>query len=88
MTPNELQLAAHQIGMVRAAKTTDPQALAEWREHQKAAAGLRTKVGSVFQVYPFPNRALVKALTASLNEHLITRADFAACLQNVIGEYR
>lgn len=33
-------------------------------------------------------RTLVKALYASLQEHIISRADFAACLPNVMGRHR
>lgn len=42
----------------------------------------------IYQPYPFPNRALVKALYESLREHLISRAEFAACLTFVMERHR
>lgn len=42
----------------------------------------------LYQVYPFRNRALVKALYWSLREGLISRAEFAACLVIVMGRHR
>lgn len=47
-----------------------------------------TEQQTIFQVYPHPNRALVKALYASLREHLISRAEFVACLILVMGRHR
>jgi hypothetical protein len=41
-----------------------------------------------YQVYPHPNRALVKALYQSLREGLISRAEFVACLLIVMGKHR
>lgn len=41
-----------------------------------------------YQPYPVPNRALVKALYASLREQLISRAEFVACLVIVMGRHR
>jgi len=41
-----------------------------------------------YEPYPIPNRALVKALYASLRERLISRAEFAAMLQIVMGRHR
>jgi hypothetical protein len=89
MTNDQLMLAAHQIGMVRAAKqTTDPQIRDQYVAHSIEVAALRTKVGHVYEVYPNPNRELVKALYTSLREGLISRVEFASCLQNMMGEYR
>ena len=85
MTMIQLQYAAHQIGMVRASKAN---ALADWRAHQRAAAELREKIGPIYQPYPFPNRALVKALYNSLAAHLISRPEFACCIQNVMERHR
>lgn len=42
----------------------------------------------LYQPYPHPNRALVKALYNSLREHLISRAEFVACLLLVMGRHR
>lgn len=85
MTPAQLQLAAHQIGMIKAERAN---ARDQVRAHQQAVAELRPTAGPIYAVYPHPNKALVKALYASVREHLITRAEFAACLQNVMGAYR
>ena len=41
-----------------------------------------------YEPYPHPNRALVKALYNSLREHLISRAEFAAMIQIVMGKHR
>ena len=84
MTPTQLQLAAHQIGMVRSSKAG---ALDEWRAHQRQVAALRVEVGAVYAPYPHPNRALVKALYASVREHLISRAEFAACIISIMGRH-
>ena len=84
MTTDQLQLYAHQIGMVRAARTGT---LADWREHQVAAAELREKVGAVYQPYPQPNRALVKAAYNTLQEEQDYES-FGAILSCVRGEYR
>ena len=88
MTNTHIQLYAHQIGMVRAARETTPQARIDYRSHQQAAHALRATAGPIYQPYPHRNRALVKALYTSLREHLITRDEFSACLQNVMGEHR
>jgi len=85
MTLDQLHFYGHQLGMVRAAKTGT---LADWREHQRAAAELREKIGPVYQCYPHPNRALVKALSTSLREHLISRSEFVSCIQNVMERHR
>jgi len=87
MTNDQLQLAAHQIGMYKANIDT-PQGIADWRAHNRAAAELRERIGAIFDPYPYPNKALVRALYASLAEHLISRAEFACCMQNVIGRHR
>jgi len=42
----------------------------------------------VYQPYPHPNKALVRALYQSLRGHLISRAEFAACLAMVMGKHR
>lgn len=42
----------------------------------------------IYQPYPHPNRALARALYQSLREHLISRAEFAACLLVVMGRHR
>jgi hypothetical protein len=84
MNTDELQYAAHQLGMVRAGRA---QAYDDWRAHQRAAAALRPMIGPVYQCYPYPNKALVKALASSLREHLISRAEFAACLPNVMEKH-
>jgi putative component of toxin-antitoxin plasmid stabilization module len=85
MTLTQIQLAAHQIGMVRAMRANDD---AELRAHQQAAAELRAKAGPVYRCYPHRNRALVKALACSLREHLISRQEFACCLLNVMEKHR
>lgn len=41
-----------------------------------------------YQPYPHRNRALVKALYQSLRKHLISRVEFAAMLQVVMGRHR
>jgi hypothetical protein len=41
----------------------------------------------MYQPYPHPNRALVKALYLSLREGLISRAEFVACLLIVMGKH-
>lgn len=87
MTLDEIQLAAHQLGMYKANLDT-PEGLASWREHNRAAAEIRERVGETYQPYAFPNKALVKALYTSLEEGLISRCDFAACIQNVMGRHR
>lgn len=84
MTPDQLQFYGHALGMVRAARAGT---LAEWRDHQRAVADLRPKMGAIYQPYPYPNRALVKALAYSLREGLISRADFADVLKNVMGRH-
>jgi hypothetical protein len=89
MTPDQIALAAHQLGMHMAMKEIDtPAGLDRWRRHNLAASSLREKVGFVYQPYAFPNKALVKALYNSLQEGVISRADFAACLPNVMGKHR
>jgi hypothetical protein len=60
--------------------------LPRWRALNRAAAELR-EGASVYQPYPARNKALVKALRISLEEKLITHADFACCLANVRGEW-
>jgi hypothetical protein len=85
MTHAQLFLACHQIGMVRAMRENDE---AELRAHQQAAAELRAKVGPVYRPYPHRNRALVKALAHSLREGLISRQEFACCIQNVMEKHR
>lgn len=47
-----------------------------------------TEQQPIYQVYPHPNRALVKALYMSLREGLISRAEFVACLIIVMGAHR
>lgn len=51
-----------------------------------------TEQQPLFQPYPHPNRALVKALYTSLytslREGLISRVEFVACLLNVMGKHR
>lgn len=47
-----------------------------------------TEQQTIYQPYPVRNRALVKALAASLREHLISRAEFVACLILVMGRHR
>jgi hypothetical protein len=42
----------------------------------------------MYQPYPHPNRALVKALYCSLREGLISRVEFAAMLTIVMGRHR
>jgi hypothetical protein len=37
------------------------------------------------QVYPYPNRALVKALYLALRTHQIDLATFAVCMRCVMG---
>lgn len=80
-----VRLAGHQIGMYLAHKELDHGGIVAWRSHNREAAALRELWGPTYQPYPFPNKALVKALYSSLREHLITRAEFVACLSNVLG---
>ena len=81
-----VRLAGHQIGMYLAYKRIDTQdGLDDWRAHNRAAAALRDVWGPTHQCYPFPNKALVQALYASLRERLITRPEFVACMASVSG---
>ena len=41
-----------------------------------------------YAVYPYPNRAVVKALYTALRLAVIDRAEFAACLKTVMGAHR
>lgn len=61
--------------------------LPRWRALNRAAAAIR-EGATLYEPYPHSNRALVKALYTSLDEGLITRADFACCLANVRGDWR
>lgn len=87
MTLDEIQLAAHALGMYLADIDT-PDGLEKWRAHNRAAAELRERIGFVYQPYAFPSKALMKATYDALAEHLISRADFAAVLSNVRGNFR
>jgi len=88
MTKDELFLAAHQIGMYLAMRRIDtPEGLAKWREHNRAAAELREKIGPIYQPYAFPHKALVKAAYNTLQEEHDYK-DFGAIMPNVRGRYR
>ena len=41
----------------------------------------------MYAPYPYPNKALVKALYASVREHQISRAEFAACIISIMGRH-
>lgn len=89
MTKDQITLAAHQIGMYLEMKRINtPDGLTAWRAHNRAASELRERIGGTYQLYMFPNRALVKALYVSLREGLISRPEFASCLQNVMGKHK
>lgn len=83
MTLDQIRLAAHQLGMY--ISRADP---AMWRAHRETANALWAKVGFVYEPYPRPNKDVVKALYVSLREGLIDRAEFAACMANVMGKHR
>lgn len=46
-----------------------------------------TRKEIIYQPYPRPNRALVKALYASLRAHEIDLETFSACLRMVMGAH-
>lgn len=87
MTLDEIRLASHQIAMYKAHKSL-PGTIGEWRKHNRAAAALRGKVGTIYQPYPFPNKDIAKALYLSLSAHEIDRPTFAACMASLTGKYR
>ena len=41
-----------------------------------------------YAVYPYPNRAVVRALYVALRLAVIDRAAFAACIKTVMGAHR
>ena len=86
MTLDEVQLAAHCLGMYKADVST-PAGLAAWREHNRKAAALRERIGTTYQPYAHPNKALVKAAYNTLqDEH--DYKDFGAVMSCVRGRFR
>lgn len=84
-----IRLAAHQIGMYLAMREIDTKdGIARWRQHNKAAAELRETLGVGYQVYAYPNKKVIKALYQSLQEGLISRAEFSCCFSSMRGEFR
>jgi hypothetical protein len=85
LTLDQIQLAAHQLGMYLADIDT-AEGLAQWRAHNRAASELRERVGATYQPYAFPNKALVKAAYNTLHEEKSYK-DFGAMLSCVRGKY-